>query len=209
MKVYTTFTPSHKVLYENYFLKTLPDEFEVKAYEIPQECNSGDFYSDGWDKTCYRKVELFYKACEENMGDIFVYLDVDIQFFGNIKNILIEELGDFDIACQDDISHACSGQFICRCTDRTLNMFANMKEHYRLEDQTTLNDHIWLCRNKFLSRRFFSFGHVMTKPWSEEDFNIPENIVSHHANWVIGIDNKIKIMDIVREKYNKMKGNHG
>ena len=48
----------------------------------------------------------------------------------------------------------------------------------------------------------------MTKPWSGEDFNIPENIVSHHANWVIGIDNKIKIMDIVREKYNKMKGNH-
>ena len=56
MKVYTTYTPSHKIMYDNYFLKTLPDEFDVHAYEIPQECDTGDFYSDGWDKTCYRKV---------------------------------------------------------------------------------------------------------------------------------------------------------
>ena len=206
MKVYTTYTPSHKVLFENYFLKTLPDEFIIKAFEIPQECKTGDFYAEGWDKTCYRKVELFYDACKENMGGVFVFLDVDIQFFGNIKDILLEELGDFDIACQDDLTTRSSGQFICRCNDATLNMFAKMKDEYRLEDQTTLNDHIHLCKSKFLSRKFFTFGHIMPQPWDGEDFNIPEDIVTHHANWVIGVNNKIKIMDIVREKYNKMKG---
>ena len=85
-------------------------------------------------------------------------------------------------------------------------MFANMKQHYRLEDQTTLTDHRGLCRHKFLSRKFFTFGHTMTKPWEGEDFDLPEDVVSHHANWVIGIDRKIKIMDIAREKYNAMKG---
>ena len=43
MKVYTTYTPSHKIMYDNYFLKTLPDEFDVHAYEIPQECDTGIF----------------------------------------------------------------------------------------------------------------------------------------------------------------------
>ena len=99
MKAYTIFTPSHKILYSDYFLPTLPDEFDLIPLEIPQECKTGSFYSEGWSKTCYRKVELFYQACKENFGDIFVFYDPDIQFFGNVKNLLIEELGDYDIAC--------------------------------------------------------------------------------------------------------------
>jgi hypothetical protein len=49
-------------LYENYFLKSLPDEFEVIHEEIPQDCNSGNFYDNGWDLTCYKKIEFYEKA---------------------------------------------------------------------------------------------------------------------------------------------------
>jgi hypothetical protein len=90
MKLYTIYTDSHKNLYENYFLKTIPNEFEIISTKVDQECATGEFYSDGWGKTCYRKVELFYKACLENMGGLFVYSDVDIQFFGKIKDTLIQ-----------------------------------------------------------------------------------------------------------------------
>ena len=56
MKLYVIFTESHRKLYEDYFLKTLPNEFEWVPLEIPQECPTGEFYKEGWDKTCYRKV---------------------------------------------------------------------------------------------------------------------------------------------------------
>jgi hypothetical protein len=114
---------------------------------------------------------------------------------------MIEELADLDIACQDDITTYSSGFFICRCNDRTLKMFQNMKEFYNKEDQTSLNDQIHVCSHKVLSRRFFTFGHIVPRPWRGEDFDIPSDILVHHANWVAGIDNKITILDLVKEKF--------
>jgi len=189
-------------MYENYFLKSVPSEFNVYAKEVPQECPTGSFYQEGWDKTCFRKVEFFEEICKENFGDMFIFSDVDIQFFGKLKDAIVKELGDYDIACQDDVSHYCSGFFICRCNDRTLKMFQNMKEFYSKEDQTSLNEQIHICKHKALSRRFFTFGHIMHHPWNGEDFDIPDDILIHHANWVVGIEDKIKIMDVTRKKFN-------
>ena len=201
MKLYTIYTESHKNMYENYFLKTLPNEFEVISAEIPQDCPTGEFYKEGWDKTCYKKTELYLRACEENMGETFAFSDVDIQFFGNIKETLLEELGDFDIACQNDTSHYyCSGFFVCRGNERTLNMFREMVKNYDREDQTTLNNHIHLVKSKFLSNKFFTIGHLLNTAWTGQEFDIKHDILMHHSNWVIGIDNKIKLLDLVRKK---------
>lgn len=201
MKLYTIYTESHREMYEKYFLKTLPDEFEVISQEIPQECPTGEFYQEGWDKTCSRKVDLFLKACEDNMGGMFVFSDVDIQFFGKIKDVLIEELGDYDIACQNDTAiYYCSGFFICRANERTLRMFREMRKNYDREDQTTLNNHIRMVKSKFLSYKFFTIGHLLNAPWNGQEFDLKYDILMHHANWVSGIGNKERIMDIVREK---------
>ena len=203
MKLYTIYTESHKEMYKNYFLKTLPNEFEVVPTEIPQECTTGEFYSEGWDKTCYKKTELYLRACEENMGEIFAFSDVDIQFFGKIKDVLLEELGDFDIACQNDTGpYYCSGFFVCRGNERTLNMFRQMVKNYDREDQTTLNNHIHLVNSKFLSYKFFTIGHLLNTAWTGQDFEMKYEILMHHSNWVVGLENKAKLMDIVREKNN-------
>lgn len=205
MKLYTIYTESHKEMYKNYFLKTLPNEFEVIANEIPQECPTGEFYESGWDKTCYRKIELYLKAAEENIGEAFVFSDVDIQFFGKIKDTLLEELGDFDIACQNDTGpYYCSGFFICRGNERTINMFREMLKNYDKEDQTTLNNHIHLSKSKFLSHKFFTIGHLLNTAWDGQEFELQSEMLMHHSNWVVGIENKIKLMDIVREKNDNM-----
>ena len=64
------------------------------------------------------------------------------------------------------------------------------------------NYNITVKKHKFLSKRFFTFGHIVPRPWNGEDFDIRNDILVHHANWVAGIDNKIKILDLVREKFN-------
>jgi len=78
-------------MYENYFLKSVPSEFNVYAKEVPQECPTGSFYQEGWDKTCFRKVEFFEEICKENFGDMFIFSDVDIQFFGKLKDAIVKE----------------------------------------------------------------------------------------------------------------------
>jgi hypothetical protein len=201
MKLYTIYSPSHKRLYKDFFLKSLPNEFEVISEEIKQECPTGEFYKEGWNLTCYRKIELFIKACEENLGNHFVFSDVDIQFFGNIKQTLLDEIGDFDIACQNDTAHFyCSGFFICKANEKTLHMFKEMQRNYVNEDQTSLNLNIHLVKSKFLSKKFFTIAHLTGSPWNGEDFNLPYDILMHHANWTVGTQNKTNLLERVREK---------
>lgn len=203
MKVYTTFTPSHKVFYENYFLKSLPKDLDLRAFENAEQlCPTGVYFSKGWTKTCESKIDLFLRACEENMGDRFFYCDVDVQFFKeSIVDILIQELGDYDIACQDEVTGYCSGVFVCQANEKTLKMFELIKQNYSKDDQITMNKYLHVCRHKKMSRRFFNFRHV--KPnWN---FEIPKNIVLHHANWTRGLHNKIVLLNHVKNKYEKLR----
>lgn len=204
MKLYTCYSPSHKVLYENFFLKTVPkEEFDIISYEIPQECPSASFYQCGWEQTCFQKVKIFLKICKENIGNTFVFSDVDVQFFGNIKDVLLDELGEFDIACQNDTGNTyCSGFFICRANQNTLKMFESMVEKYDTEDQKTLNQNIHLVKSKFLSNKFFTIGNLIHNSWKPSLFFplIPTSILMHHANFTIGIENKIKLLNAVREQ---------
>ena len=200
MKLYTIFSPSHKEIYEDFFLKTIPNEFEIITTEIEQDCPTGEFYQEGWDRTCFLKVELFIKACEENMGNHFVFSDVDIQFFGNVKEVLLQEIGDYDIACQNDTGpYYCSGFFICMANERTLNLFREMKKNYVKEDQTTLNNNIHLVKSKFLSHRFFTVGHSIGRPWTGQAFQMPADLLVHHANYTVGVPNKILLLKTVRQ----------
>jgi hypothetical protein len=206
MKIYTIYSQSHKELYENHFLPSLPEGFELHTKEIEQECATGSYYKDGWDKTCYKKVQYYKEICEQNQGETYVFSDVDIQFFGLTPEDLLDELGNFDIACQNDTGMIyCSGFWICKGNERTLDMFTAMVEKYHLEDQTSLNEQIWRCRGKFLSPRFFTIGHLKGVQWKEEPFDLPKGILMHHANWTVGLFNKGKLLTIVREKYNELK----
>lgn len=210
MNIYTTYTPSHKILYDNFFLKTLPSCFTLNVLEDKEQlCQSGRYFSEGWTITTKKKVDFFVKICEENMGNYFFYSDVDVQFFDNhIDSLLLEEIEDNDIACQDDIWRYCSGVFICKANDRTLNMFRYMKDNYDYadDDQKALNNALFMSKHKMLSRKFFTSG--FRRPfWNGQYFDVPRDIVMHHANWTIGIRNKISLLNFVRKEYNKRNRN--
>lgn len=200
MKLYTIYTPSHKIMFKEFFLKTIPNEFEIIYREMPQECETGEFYKEGWNITCFRKIELFIEACEENLGNHFIYSDVDVQFFGDIKETLLQEIGDYDIACQNDTgSYYCSGFFICKANEKTLHLFQEMRRNYVKEDQTTLNNNIHLVKSKFLSHRFYTVGHSLGVAWTGQNFSVPNDLLVHHANYTVGVSNKISLMKIVQE----------
>jgi len=203
MKVYTYYTPSHKVFFDDYFSKSLMD-LEIVEFNGDQECQSGSYYKDGWKSTTMKKVDVFIQACKENQGNVFVYSDVDIQFFKPLNDVLLEELGEFDIAIQNDyLGGMCSGFFVCRGNEKTLKMFEEMKsnETQYLEDQHALNMNLKHVRYKALSTKFWTFGSFGTQ-WKGQNFDIPQDLVMHHANWTEGIDNKIKLLNFVRFKQN-------
>ena len=212
MKIYTFLAEAQKFMYENYFLSSLPKDCE--AHPTIHSEPYVDFGVAPFAERTRSKLHFMAEACKENFGEIIVFSDADVQFFGPIKEILIEELDDFDIACQQGgiftYFSLCPGFFVCKCNDMTLKLFDNMKKFFRVDDQFSLNEQKWICKYKSLSpRKFFTIGHVLYlndtagKRWEEGvGFTIPDTILMHHASGVVGLKKKLKLLDIVKARVN-------
>lgn len=209
MKVYTFFTETHKVLLP-IFLNSFPfeDGFDLEIKYFPQECQSGNFESNGWDKTMRKKIEyILYSLDKTNENDFFVHSDIDIQFFGNIKNDLLKLINESnkDILFQDDNNIMCMGFFICKKNNRTLNFFNKILSdlHNHKNDQIAVNYHLNYMDISYdkLPNRYYTIG-LNHKLWNGEsiNFEIPSDILMHHANYTIGVENKIKLLNIIKQK---------
>jgi len=51
MRVCASYSESHKIFLENFFLKSFPFEEGVSLVveKLPQKCNSGILFSEGWN----------------------------------------------------------------------------------------------------------------------------------------------------------------
>lgn len=206
MKIYTFLAQTQADIYKNYFLSSLPKE--CQPFSVVHEDSYVDYgVNPLFSRRMKSKASFMLDQCKKNFGDIIIFSDADVQFFNPVKETLLQELEDFDIACLQagfgSCFALCSGFFICRCNDSSLNLFENMLEFFYRDDQYSLNQQRWLCKHKCLTPgRFFTIGQTLHKPWEEAyEFNIQKNILVHHASGTVGIPNKKKLMDIVRKKY--------
>jgi len=86
MKLYALYTPSHTVLKNDWFIPSIQDDFDLIIEFHEQTCPSATFMQGGWTKTTIKKVQLIIHAIQENWGKIFIFSDVDIQFFAHIQD---------------------------------------------------------------------------------------------------------------------------
>ncbi len=210
LPLYIFYTPSHEELKNSWFLPSIQDYFIIHEKQYQQECPRAQWMSTGWTKTTRHKIELVLDAIEEQWGGIFLYADVDIQFFAPVTHLVLQALKNKDIVFQQDDENGtiCTGFFACRANEKTRALFQDV---YKLmcsselrSDQPTVN---FCLRNRscqyeiewaYLPDIFFSGGRAKTQ--SKTNFDIPENIVMHHANGVVGIKNKIAQLQYVKQK---------
>ena len=218
MKLLTFYSDSHKEVYEDFFLKSynkhLKKSFTLKPRYIEQICKAGSYGSEGWEETMVKKFEHIIDNIDINDKELLVFADCDIQFFKDFSNDITEELGDKDIKFQDDVIAVCAGFFVCKQTKEVLDFF-KMVKMYILKyikpgicDQVVLNRIFekrvplkvkWglLPRTKYFTVASSTCGPVR---WTGEDFEPPSDILVHHGNWTVGLDNKLKLMNLVKNK---------
>jgi hypothetical protein len=221
--LYIMYTPSHDQMCKEWFLPTLPaeDDFELVAERYEQECANGEFMASGWLQAMVHKVDVVIRGIKENWGSVFIHSDVDIQFFGSIKPIILKAMEGKDMVLQNDHPQGvvCAGFFACRGNKKTLKLWNRIKrflEHEIYSIQPSLNDkplindqdllNKWICKANpyniawdYLPEVFFGGGSLTAKIWKPGDqLVIPEGIVMHHANWTIGVKNKIAQLQYVR-----------
>jgi len=205
LKIYTFFSESHASLFE-LFQKSLVEtnpNLEIVVDKLDQ-FGSGIFMQNGWLESMSKKLDQIIRACEQE--DIFIHADSDIYFFNNIEKDLLDELGEFDLAFQDD-GHVglCMGFFVCRPSKKVYNLFCEVKrrlDQFNGHDQNALNMLIKETDVKYkrLPHRYSNYGQKHGKVWDGSDFEVDQDILILHANWVIGIENKIKLINYVKQK---------
>jgi hypothetical protein len=121
MKIYTSFTSSHKPFFDNYFLPTYKKEnkdkiFSLYVSEMNQISNNGSYSTYGFRQSTTDKLKVIVKAIEDNMGKRIIYSDPDIQFFDGFgKDILrYKDLDpDVDVFCQCDTPKCPENVILC------------------------------------------------------------------------------------------------
>jgi hypothetical protein len=214
MPLYAIYTPSHEILLKNFFLPSIQDDFDLHIKNIEQECSSAIFMSQDWTKTTRKKVAYIIQAIEENMGDIYIFSDVDIQFFEPIEDDIRSLMQEKDFLIQKDHPSGimCSGFFVCRANEKTKNMWQDalhiMETDHKVSDQNALNrclspkngkknsyDIVW----EYLPEQYFGGGTFTGRYWElGKRIPVPNDAKMHHANWTKGIDNKIKQLKYVK-----------
>lgn len=213
MRLYTFYTSSHQVFKDQWFLPSIKDNFDIRTKFVDQYCLTAEFKDKGWNKTMLFKVNLIIKGIKENWGKIFIYSDIDVQFFRPIQPLIAHLMKDNDLIIQrnNPSGELCAGFFACRGNKKTLKLWQqirNLMLKQGKRDQQGLNT---LLRKKnklnivwdYLPAEFFGGGTLTGKRWDPGDvLPVPKNIAMHHANYTLK-ENKIAqleyVMNIAKE----------
>ena len=130
MKAYVLVSTSHRGMFEDYLLSTVPRDIELVVQEADQNCSSGSYMSNGWITCMREKVEMMVRAIEENEGECILHIDADIQFFvPRIGGLIRRRIRGLDLVAQDDTrlggggDPLCGGLFAVRAGDATRRLF--------------------------------------------------------------------------------------
>jgi len=207
-------TRSHERLLNDWFLRSLPTDCRPIIHFM--ESPPAVFREGRWHDIFIEKVTMTIEAIRgEPEGALIVISDVDIQFFKQFSEevrILIDgrHLLFQNNLCgrSSDPLDLCAGFVVVRCGPMTLSFFETAlrimveEDHPEVEDQITFRrilPQFPQLRPGLLPDRFWTHAD-MWKPGDPID--PPYDIVLHHANWVLGNEDKIKQLTTVSELIN-------
>jgi hypothetical protein len=219
MKVVTLLTPSHKPFLDQYFIPSFPTNpnLELVIKFKDQKCPSAEFEKDGWHETMKLKAECFYEEllkCKE--GEKFIFSDPDIQFFDDFYQNMMDHSEGYDVVFQNDVGGGVNtGWFIAENNERSRFLFRAILEYLpKFSNEQKAASEFCFNKNKYLELRdlkwnmlpldeYWTYG-VYRKTWDGETaFKIPsDSMIMHHANWVTGVPNKLKMLEYVKKSYN-------
>jgi hypothetical protein len=217
MKVITFYSDSHSTIYNDYFLESFNkylSHHKLISKKIEQISATGEYESPGFDKVMLEKINLIIENIDLSDDEPFVYADCDVQFFGDLEF----EFGDNDILFQNDYfpNNHCAGFFIAKQNQKVLEFFQTVKERFiklmdgKIHDQTVIYylflegyDGIkkdMLPNDKYWTVAFSTGG----KPWDGQIIKVPNSLIVHHANFTVGIKNKLLLLEEVKKIKNNI-----
>jgi len=170
---------------KNNFLRTLKDDWELQiSFCGKTGAGHGDFGTPGFVHLVRRKMERLAESVRKYPGDIVIWADMDIQFFGKCTPLLLRALKDRDLVIQSEWwpkKNINSGFMAMRCNPITAafldSVLALDFKTLPYFDQTAVEKCLYDGKTKInwdiLPWQFWARSHG----WPP-----PVGIVLHHAN---------------------------
>lgn len=203
MKILCVFTDSHKILFDDYFIKTIPTPDNVIVNKLSIK-GDGTYSTKSWQEAVTSKIRFvisYMKAAKE--GEYFIFSDVDIQFFNSfdIDNLRKEILNSgMDVLFQKESYKSTStkinsGFYIARSCKKLICFFEQVL--HTLENSKIRNDQT--CINNILESSNVKWGYLPPEYYARSHgFPPPDFICCHHANNAGKIEVKIKQLKFIR-----------
>jgi hypothetical protein len=217
--IQTLYSPSHAPLYERWraSLEVTGTRAEIRVREVPQECATAEYLSPGWMETMHRKLhgirDDLAELVERGEPAMLIHSDCDVQWFRDPVEWLADNPQWFankvDARWQHDgRMYRCAGLGILRATDDALDEVRDWIDRtvkgvpsiYR-HDQDALQE-ASVSFSRILPVEWWSAGAQTWSVWTPgaPTPQPPKGIVAHHANWCVGVADKLALMDAVRAK---------
>lgn len=213
MKLFCYYTPSHEILYTNHFLPSVWQHMEfqlIRRFDPDQICQSGEFKQQGWIDVVGAKARCWADAIAGNMGEMIVCSDVDVQFLmPTVKWLRAQMMNGCDIMFQESTSRdkrqgpCCTGFFVTWCNDETLMMWhriaTDLENHQVCDDQHAANRYLQRTKHN-LNWSTLPLNQVWLPSYHDDvnDLIPPAEILVHHANFTVGIANKLEQLKHIR-----------
>lgn len=216
MNIYSCYTPSHRRICWKYFEETICYDISLVSFLLPK-IGDGNYKNVNWTEATKHKILSILKIIDLGIDDIFIFSDVDVQFFGPITDLITESIKEYDIVTQHDPSMRydhmyCTGFMAIRPSEKIRNLFQStldlMEEKPRLDDQDAFNVVIRETNND-VNIGLFDQNKVWShrKMWEPgTPLEIPEDILVHHANWTVNVQNKEAQLEEVSKIYEEKHG---
>jgi hypothetical protein len=183
IKLYSIYTEETNVLKE-IFINTIQDDWEINLVSWGQAGEEGNWGTKSFGKLMRKKIEFVIETLEENRGNIIIFSDIDIQFFGKCSKLIKKSLRNNDLLFQSERwpqKEINAGFIVVKCNDRTIEFFrsvADIKlENLEFFEQSAmseiLNGNDLDLKWDVLPSQFWAMSH---------GGNPPLDIVLHHAN---------------------------
>ena len=189
MKLYAVYTDGAEILRDEWFLKSLQDDWELNILRVEISGEKyGDFSTPGFKDSVKKKTGLILNSIKDNFGDVIIWSDLDIQFFGKCSDTIEDSIKEKDVVFQSELGGAGEvnvGFMAIRCNQKTLEFWQAVLKRVNspewnqpaINDQSIINDLLQKesgdIKYDVFPSRFWAKSHP-GKP--------PRDILLHHAN---------------------------
>jgi len=219
MKLITYYTDSHKRMLDEYFLPSL-EKIKFNMEDLIMK-NGNQYDSDGsythpkFNTITGDKLKFILNSLLMHEDEEFIcFSDIDIQFFKSFIddfNENYELYKQYDIIGQNDVPMRgqdgvfCTGFMYIKNTEQVHNFFRTLISNIQKfeHDQYCFNHYKHEIKTYLLdSNKYFNIALLNNcASWTpnQTNYKIPQDIIMHHANWTVGVENKLALLKFVKE----------